>query len=176
MPLNLKPTSARLKDYYNALHQFGQLNISHESAVRQAFASLLDKCARDFQWKLVHEFRINLSNNKSIILDGAVLDSFTLKHGYWEAKDGKDDLEKEIRKKLDLGYPRNNIIFQSPERAILYQKGARQGLNEDITDANNLVELLKTFFKHREPHHKEWETAVADFSGKIPEIAGAVKK
>ncbi len=126
MQLNLKPTSAKVRDYYAALNQFGQLNISHEMAVRAAFASLLDSCARPLGWKLVPEYRIALPRSKSVIVDGAVLDTFTLKHGYWEAKDLKDDLEKEIKKKLELGYPRNNIIFQSPERAILYQKGIRQ--------------------------------------------------
>jgi hypothetical protein len=57
MELILKPTSAKVKDYYNALNQFGQLNISHETAVRQAFASLLDTCAKQFKWKLVHHRR-----------------------------------------------------------------------------------------------------------------------
>lgn len=175
MELSLKPSSAKVKDYYNALNQFGQLNISHETAVRQAFASLLDTCAKQFKWKLVQEFRLPAPKNKSVIVDGAVLDSFTLKHGFWEAKDLKDQLEKEIKKKLEQGYPRNNIIFQSPERAILYQKGVRQGLNEDITNADNLVDLLKEFFKYREPQHEEWEAAVADFSSRIPEIAAAVK-
>ncbi|MFL6313380.1 MAG: type ISP restriction/modification enzyme [Terriglobales bacterium] len=175
MELSLKPSHAKVKDYYNALNQFGQLNISHETAVRQAFASLLDTCARQFKWKLVQEFRLPAPKNKSVIVDGAVLDSFTLKHGFWEAKDLKDQLEKEIKKKLEQGYPRNNIIFQSPEKAILYQKGVRQGLNEDITDPDNLVDLLKEFFKYREPQHEEWEAAIAEFSSRIPEIAAAVK-
>ena len=175
MELSLKPSHAKVKDYYNALNQFGQLNISHETAVRQAFASLLDTCARQFKWKLVQEFRLPASKNKSVIVDGAVLDSFTLKHGFWEAKDLQDSLEKEIKRKLEQGYPRNNIIFQSPEKAILYQKGVRQGLNEDITDADNLVDLLKEFFKYREPQHEEWEAAIAEFSSRIPEIAAAVK-
>jgi type I restriction-modification system DNA methylase subunit len=175
MELSLKPSHAKVKDYYNALNQFGQLNISHETAVRQAFASLLDTCARQFKWKLVQEFRLPAPKNRSVIVDGVVLDSFTLKHGFWEAKDLKDQLEKEIKKKLEQGYPRNNIIFQSPEKAILYQKGVRQGLNEDITDPNNLVDLLKEFFKYREPQHEEWEAAIAEFSSRIPEIAAAVK-
>jgi predicted helicase len=34
MELSLKPSHAKVKDYYNALNQFGQLNISHETAVR----------------------------------------------------------------------------------------------------------------------------------------------
>ncbi|HKV93705.1 MAG TPA: hypothetical protein VJW20_14250 [Candidatus Angelobacter sp.] len=92
---------AKVKDYYNALNQFGQLNISHETAIRQAFASLLDTCAKQFKWKLVQEFRIPAPKNRSIIVDGAVLDSFTLKHGFWEAKDLEGSLEKEIKKKLE---------------------------------------------------------------------------
>ena len=111
-----------------------------------------------------------------MIVDGALLDTFTLRRGYWEAKDLGDDLEKEIKKKFELGYPRNNIIFQSPERAILFQNGVRQGLNEDITEPNNLIDLLKEFFAYREPQHQEWETAVAEFTPRIPEIAEGVKK
>jgi hypothetical protein len=176
MELSLKPTSAKVTEYYNALNQFGQLNISHETAVRQAFASLLDTCARQFKWKLVQEFRLPAPKNKSVIVDGAVLDSFTLKHGFWEAKDLKDSLEKEIKKKLEQGYPRDNIIFQSPERAILYQNGARQGLNEDITSGENLVELLKVFFSYRKPEHEEWERAVEEFTPRIPDIASGVKE
>ena len=88
MQLNLKPTSARVRNYYNTLNQYGQLNISHETAVRQAFASLLDDCAKKFKWKLVQEYSIALPKNRRIILDGAVLDTFTPKHGFWEAKDG----------------------------------------------------------------------------------------
>ena len=176
MELSLKATSAKVKDYYNALNQFGQLNISHETAVRQAFASLLDTCARQFKWKLVQEFRLPAPKNKSVIVDGAVLDSFTLKHGFWEAKDLKDQLEKEIKKKLELGYPRDNIIFQSPERAILYQNGVRQGLNEDITNGENLVELLKVFFSYSKPEHEKWKRAVEEFAPHIPDIANKVKE
>jgi hypothetical protein len=32
MELSLKPSHAKVKDYYSALNQFGQLNISHEIA------------------------------------------------------------------------------------------------------------------------------------------------
>src|ERR1051325_8705037 len=82
MELNLKPSHAKVRDYYNALNQYGQLNISHETAVREAFGSLLDTCAKQFKWKLVHEFPISLPKSKRIIVDGALLDAFTIKHGY----------------------------------------------------------------------------------------------
>jgi len=39
--LNLKPTHKLVKNYYQALGQFGQLNIDHEMAVRSAFQDLL---------------------------------------------------------------------------------------------------------------------------------------
>lgn len=88
MELSLKASHAKVKDYYNALNQFGQINISHETAVWQAF-SLLDTCACQFKWKFVQKFRLPAPKNKSGIVDGAVLDSFTLKHGFWEAKASK---------------------------------------------------------------------------------------
>jgi hypothetical protein len=64
-----QPTSAKVKDYYNALNQFGQLNISHETAVRQAFASLLDDCARKFKWKAGAGISQYAPKNKSSIVD-----------------------------------------------------------------------------------------------------------
>jgi len=56
-------------------------------------------------------------------MDGALVDEFNLARAYWEAKDIGDDLQKEIPKKFAVGYPQNNIIFQRPDRAIIYQGG-----------------------------------------------------
>jgi hypothetical protein len=172
--LNLKPTHKLVKSYYEALGQFGQLNIDHEGAVRDAFQALLKGCGHQFDWILVSEYQFQRKNLHPLRIDGALIDTFRLARGYWEAKDEHDDLEKEIRAKLDKGYPRNNIIFQAPERAVLIQNGVRQGLNEDIRDKANLVELLREFFGYREPHYEEWDEAVADFKDYIPEIARAV--
>src|SRR5207245_2182390 len=46
MSLDLKPSHASVKAYYDTLHQFGQLYIDHEGAVRSAFQDLLAKCGR----------------------------------------------------------------------------------------------------------------------------------
>ncbi|MFZ1136374.1 MAG: N-6 DNA methylase, partial [Candidatus Korobacteraceae bacterium] len=175
-PLNLKPTHKLVKSYYETLGQFGQLNIDHEMAVRSAFQALLAGCGRQYDWTLVPEWKIQKPKAGIIKVDGALIDTFRLARGYWEAKDERDDLEKEITAKLEKGYPRNNIIFQAPEKAVLYQHGIRQGLNEDIRDSGNLVDLLKEFFAYREPHHEEWDAAVADFQGYIPQIAKAVQE
>ena len=44
--LNLKPTHKSVKTYYAALDQFAQLGVTHETAVRAAFQTLLEHCAR----------------------------------------------------------------------------------------------------------------------------------
>jgi predicted helicase len=174
--LNLKPTHAPVKAYYQALGQYGQLNIDHEMAVRSAFQNLLEKCGSQFHWTLIAEFPIRRPRGVPLKVDGAMLDEFRLKRGFWEAKDEHDDLEREAKRKITAGYPTNNIIFQAPERAILYQNGLRQGLNEDISNPDNLVDLLHHFFEYREPQHEEWEEAVAEFKERLPEIAAGAKQ
>ncbi|PYV66125.1 MAG: DNA helicase, partial [Acidobacteria bacterium] len=90
-------------------------------------------------------------------------------------KDEKDDLAREVERKLDKGYPRDNIIFQAPERAILYQSGARI-FDDNITRPEALVSVVNQFFDYKAPHIQEWEEAVRDFSERIPELATAVTK
>jgi hypothetical protein len=119
--LNPKPTHTPVQSYYEALRQFKTIGISHEGAVRSAFQNLLEHCGRQFGWKLVLEWPIKRDRAHSLRIDGALLDEFRLTHGFWEAKDAHDDLGKEVKKKLTAGYPQNNIIFQAPERAILWQ-------------------------------------------------------
>jgi predicted helicase len=177
MSLALKPTHATVKAYYETLHQYGQLHIDHEGAVRSAFQELLAKSGRRAkpQLTLVPEYRIERARGSSVIVDGALVDLYHLPHGYWEAKDEKDDLAREVQLKLDKGYPRDNIIFQAPERAILYQGGARI-IDENIGRPESLVQIVNQFFDYKAPHIQEWEHAVADFSERIPELAAAVKK
>src|SRR5437870_2339610 len=174
MSLSLKPTHATVKAYYAALNQFGQLHFDNEAQVSDAFAKLLSDCGRKLHLTFIPQFPIERAKNR-VIVDGALLDTFHLAHGYWEAKDGKDDLEREIKAKLDKGYPRDNIIFQAPERAILYQAGARIA-EEDISKPDYLVQIVNHFFDYKAPHIEEWEQAVSEFSERIPELAGAVKK
>jgi hypothetical protein len=126
-PLDLKPTHKLVKSYYEALGQFGHLNIDHEMAVRSAFQNLLAGCGHQFKWTLVPEYQFHPAKLSAVRVDGALIDGFHLERGFWEAKDQHDDLDKEIRAKLSKGYPSKNIIFQAPERAVLIQNGVRQG-------------------------------------------------
>jgi hypothetical protein len=56
--LNLKPAHKPIAEYYKALQQFKALNVSHETAVRSAFQSLLESCCKQFKWTLVPEWPI----------------------------------------------------------------------------------------------------------------------
>lgn len=176
MSLSLKPGHAAVKAYYDTLHQFGQLYIDHEGAVRSAFQTLLAACGRKATPKLtlVPEYRIERARS-SVIVDGAMVDMYHLPYGYWEAKDEQDDLAKEVTRKLEKGYPRDNIIFQAPERAILYQGNAKI-FDDSIVKPEALAHVVNTFFDYKAPHIREWEDAVGDFSERIPELSGAVEK
>ncbi len=168
--LNLKPTHKIVTNYYKALAQSGQLSLLHEGAVAPHFAALLRACAAPLGWSLQEQYSLPRKGQHPIRLDGALLDPFSLRHGVWEAKDRDDDLEKEARAKFKQGYPTDNILFQSPARALLYQDG-RVVADEDITDPERLVEVLKLFFGYEPPAFVEWERAVAEFKDRVPELA-----
>ncbi len=126
--------------YYSELKQYGGLGVTHETAVRSAMLKLLDEVGKDNGWKLVPEYR--LPNGK--VPDGTFLDDYKLRHGYWEAKDTKDDLETEIKKKFALGYPPDNILFEDSKKAVLFQ-GRNNRADFDITKPDELKSLIKQF-------------------------------
>ena len=173
--LNLKPSHKVIKDYYHSLEEFDHFGVSHESAVRSAFQSLLEGCGKQRGWKLIPEDSINLARNKRIVVDGALIDKFKLPQGYWEAKDIHDDLPKEALRKFEAGYPQTNILFQTPKRAILWQNEQRV-LDKDLNDPKQLIETLQTFFSYRPQEYAEWQDAVAQFKDKVPEIGRGVAK
>ena len=165
--LNLKPTHKPIQDYYTSLEEFDQIDVTHEGAVSTAFLPLLQHCGRQFDWILVPQYIVHLPQNKRIIIDGAFEDAYKRPHGYWEAKDEDDDLPSEVQRKFDEGYPSNNILFQTPQRAILWQNGCQER-DADLTDPTQLIEVLDAFFAYRTTDDDEWERAVAQFSDKLP--------
>ena len=175
-PLNLKPTHKPVKAYYESLQRFESIGVSHETAVRSAFQSLLEYCGRQFNWILVPEHSMTPLirgargvKNKRIVVDGALIDNFQLPHGYWEAKDIHDDLPAEVLHKFATGYPRDNILFQTPHRAILWQNNQRT-LDADLTDPTQLIHTLETFCSHRPQEYTEWEEAVSQFKDRVPAL------
>jgi predicted helicase len=172
--LTLKPTHKAVTTYYDSLAKFAKLGIKHETAVRSAFQELLEHCARQFDRKLVPEYRIRRKGQSDISADGALLDNYGLIRGLWEAKDSADDLEKEIKRKFAVGYPRRNILFWQPDRSVLYQNGERFFV-ADLTKAEELVKILALFLEFVQPAIAEWEKAVEEFKNRVPEIGASLK-
>ncbi len=138
----LKPTHAPVKAYYAALAQFHLHGHKTESNTRSAFAGLLKKCASPYDWHLVEEYQFKGTAKQPLRADGALVDSLTLVHGLWEAKDSADNLEKEIKSKVAHGYPLTNILFQSPDRAVLYQDN-RIALNCSLSKPGGLIKRVE---------------------------------
>ncbi|MCY3723022.1 MAG: N-6 DNA methylase, partial [Candidatus Poribacteria bacterium] len=93
---------------------------------------------------------------------------------YWEAKDIEDNLAKAAQEKQDAGYPLDNILFQTPQRAILYQNEV-EVLDIDITEPANLIATLQCLFAYVPPEIDNWQTTVSDFREQVPDLASRLK-
>jgi len=170
--LNLKSSHKSVKDYYEALSNLSARGISHEGAVSPSFASLLRQCGAQFGQTLIEKAPYKHSGH-NLIIDGAMADNFNLMHGYWEAKDSSDDLDKEIKKKLAVGYPKNNILFQAPNRIVIWQD-SKNVFDADISNPESLIEALKVFFEYEAPAIEQWEKAVDEFKLKVRELSAGL--
>lgn len=173
--LDLKPSHKPVKAYYDSLARFEKLKVKHEGAVRTAFDALLDHAAGGFGWKLVASFSFPRKGAKPLSIDGALLDNFNLVHGYFEAKDSDDDLEKEIKAKFKAGYPPDNILFWQPDKAVLFQQGSRV-FEANLKKPEDLVHVLRLFLEYAPPAIAEWEKAVEQFKDKVPELGASLGK
>ncbi len=168
----LKPTHKAVADYYAELEGLAQLSLFGEGAVAPAFANLLRAATRGADLTLGEQYVLK-RGGRVIRVDGALLDSFKLPYGYWEAKDSADDLDVEIKKKFQVGYPKENIIFQAPERAVVVQDGNRV-FDGPITQPDDLVEALRVFFTYQPPAFERWQEAVDEFKNEVPKLAQAL--
>ena len=175
---SLKPNHKAVSAYYDSLAEFARLGVQHETAVRSAFQELLEHCVRQFEWKLVPEYRIKRKGQADVSADGAVLTCVgnipTLVRGLWEAKDSADDLDQEIKHKFSLGYPRQNILFWQPDRAVLYQNNERF-YEADLRQPEDLVHILTLFLEFAPPAIVEWEQAVEEFKDRVPQMGASLK-
>ena len=173
--LNLKPNHKAIRDYYATLQQYEQHDITHEGAVSSPFDTLLHACAKQVNATLVPQYPMRASKGNRIVIDGAILDEYGLPLGYWEAKDIDDDLTKAVQQKQNAGYPLDNILFQTPQRAILYQNG-QEVLDVDITEPAHLIDTLQYLFSYVPPALDNWHTAVSDFRAYVPDLASKLKE
>ena len=173
--LNLKPNHKAVRDYYATLQQYDKHDITHEGAVSSPFDTLLHTCAKQMNATFVPQYALRTPAGNRIVIDGTILDEYGLPFAYWEAKDMDDDLARAVIDKREAGYPLDNILFQNPQRAILYQNG-HEVLDLDITEPANLIAALQFLCSYTAPALDNWQTAVADFRTHVPDLASELKE
>ena len=176
-PAPLKPTDKAIKDYHAALKTFAAHKATNEGATETAFSDLLAVTARPRGWTLIPKkgFK-SKATGRHIAPDGTLEDDFNLPRGYWEAKDFRDDLDAEVKKKIARGYPLTNSIFEDIRRAALYQDGVPREVY-DLTDRAAVAGLLTRFYDFAEPDIEGFHQAVGQFKEVVPDLArGLVAK
>ena len=167
---NIKSTHKPIKAFYAELKQYESLGATNETEVRLAFATLLQHYARQNNLTLICEKSLRTPQNTIIYVDGMLTDNdFGLPRGYWEAKDLHDNLTTAVRQKFNAGYPQDNILFTTQERAILYQD-KQEVMDVGIADPEAFIRVLHTFFSYEQADIADWERAVVEFKDKVPAL------
>ena len=153
-----------------------------ELNIRRAFEVCLDSYCKEHSdgLTLVAEQRIAgrmMPDGRAaqVIPDGTVRDALRMARGYWEAKDIRDDLDAEIQSKFDSGYPRDNIIFQNPDEAALYQDGVRV-MRVDMSSERELHRLIRRFLDYELPQIEEFRSAQRQFKADLPSVLGNLRE
>ena len=163
-----------IQNYYRKLDDLRRIaGAENESSLRTAFQILLDTLGQEHGLILHNEYPFTASNGTQFRIDGALIDRIRLVHGYWEAKDEKDDLDKEIEIKLAKGYPKDNIIFEDTRTAVLLQNG-QETMRCKVSNATQLQTLLESFFVYELPEVKNFRLAKAKFLSELPKVAAAL--
>ena len=162
------PTYPHIETYYSTLQELVQFGGSdNELNIRPAFQNCLDAYCREHKEKLVLIPELKAVGN--IIPDGTVKDTLRMARGYWEAKDSHDDLETEIQRKFDRGYPKDNIVFEDSETAVLVQNGG-VALRVDMSRPGELHRLIRRFLDYELPNIEEFRQAQVQFKSDLPAV------
>ncbi len=82
-----------LQEYWRELDDLRRIaGADNEGALRQAFQNLLRNVGQEHQLILFAEYPFKAPDGANLRADGVLLDRLRLVHGWWEAKDEKDDL------------------------------------------------------------------------------------
>jgi len=141
-----------------------------ETAIRNSFYNLLNEYAKQKGLMLIPELTIKTAKGKNVTPDGTIKDTLRLDWGYWESKDEADDINEEIKKKFEKGYPKDNIIFEDSNTAVLYQNSSEVE-RVSMKDAKALDACLTRFINYERPEVKSFRTAIELFKQDIPKVA-----
>jgi len=144
----------------------GSLN---ETTIRRCFISLVNDFAEDKNLKLVEELEYKTPQGTTIYPDGTLKDRFRLSYGYYEAKDPKDNLDKEIDDKTRKYYPLINTIFENSKTAILYQNNL-EVMRIDMSNDKQLEQMLNSFINFERQEIYQFHAAIEQFKIDLPNL------
>ena len=139
----------------------------NEQNIRRAFEICLSAYCKEHHDNL--ELVPELALLSGVKPDGTVKDVLRMTRGYWEAKDTHDDLDAEVQKKLDQGYPRDNIVFEDSLQAVLIQNG-RVAMRIDMGQTGTLHRLIQAFLNYELPELEDFRSAQRQFKADLPEV------
>jgi predicted helicase len=161
-----------INNYYNKISQYKRFGgTRNENSLRRAFANLLEEYCLPRNLILVDEALLKNSSKRP---DGTIKDALQLDWGFWESKDPKDNLEEEMAKKIALGYPTFNILFENSEQIILIQQGV-ESMRGEMSNPDFLHRILSVFVEYQRPEIQEFHAAVEKFKQDVPEIVEALR-
>ena len=140
---------------------------TNEQSIRRAFENCLAEYCAEHKEKLA--LVAELRTPAGVIPDGTVKDSLRMARGYWEAKDSQDDLDAEIQRKFNRGYPRDNIIFEDSQTAVLIQN-QDVAMRVDMSRPGELHRLIRRFLDYELPEIEEFRQAQRQFKADLPNV------
>ncbi|MDB9317433.1 N-6 DNA methylase [Nodularia spumigena CS-590/02] len=145
-----------------------------ETSIRVAFQNLLNEYCKPRDFLLIPELDYKLPNGKFVFPDGTVKDALRLDWGYWESKDQYDNLDQEIEKKLNKGYPDSNILFEDSQTAVLIQAGT-ENQRVSMGDAEALDGIITNFINYVRPEVKDFRSAIETFKQDLPTVLDSLR-
>ena len=162
------PAYQHIETYYTDKQELIEYGGSDsELNIRPAFQNCLSSYCGDHKEKL--RLVPELPVPSGVVPDGTVKDTLRMARGYWEAKDSHDDLDAEITRKFDRGYPRDNIIFEDSQNAVLIQNG-ETAMRADMSSPGDLHRLIRRFLDYELPQIEEFRHAQRQFKTDLPAV------
>jgi predicted helicase len=150
----------------NIIDYGGSIN---ETTIRRCFIDLVNDFAEDKNLKLIEELEYRTPQGTTVYPDGTLKDRFRLSCGYYEAKDPKDDLDKEIEDKTRKYYPLINTIFENSVTAVLYQNNFEY-MRIDMSDDEQLEKILNAFIDFERQEIYQFHAAIEQFKVDLPNL------
>ena len=168
------PTYPHIQSYHSRLDELIEFGGSDsELNIRDAFQNCLSAYCRDHREPLALVPELQAPNN--VVPDGTVKDSLRMARGYWEAKDLHDNLDAEIQRKFDSGYPRDNIIFEDSRTAVLIQN-REETMRADMKRPRDLHRLIQRFLDYELPQIEEFRQAQRQFKTDLPAVIANLRE